>query len=72
MCQHGLIECTGNMFQACFLNLPGVSDEQQIEVVNCIMGRGKAYDAGQANDATLRVRLITSETKMCGINSNIV
>ena len=54
------------MFQACFLNLPDVSDEQQIEVVNCIMGRGKAYDAGQANDATLRVRLITSETKMCG------
>ena len=54
-CQHGLIECTGNMFQACFLSIPGVSRDDQIEVVNCINGNGAAYDAGRANDAALRV-----------------
>jgi len=54
VCQHGLIECTGNMWQACFLNIPEFTRDQQIDVVSCIMGDGHSYDSGAANDATLR------------------
>ena len=44
------------MYQACFLSLPGVSKDQQVHVINCIMGDGTNWDTGRANDATLRVR----------------
>ena len=44
------------MFQACFLSLPGLSKDHQVDVVNCIMGDGTPYDSGRANDATLKVR----------------
>ena len=48
----------GNMWQACFLNLPGFSKDQQIDVVSCINGDGHAFDSGAVNDATLRVGLL--------------
>jgi len=54
VCQHGLIECTGNMWQACFLSIPGFTRDQQIDVVSCINGDGHAFDSGAVNDATLR------------------
>ena len=44
------------MYQACFLSLPGISTDQQVEVIHCIMGKGTNWDTGRSNDATLRVR----------------
>ena len=44
------------MFQACFLSLPGISKDIQVDVMNCIMGDGTPFDSGRVNDATLRVR----------------
>ena len=51
------------MYQACFLSLPGITQDQQLDVVNCINGHGKAYDAQRVNDATLTVRIITIESQ---------
>ena len=55
VCQHGLTECTGNMWQACFLSLPGFTRDEQLDVVHCINGGGHAWDSGAVNDQTLRV-----------------
>lgn len=54
VCQHGLTECTGNMWQACFLSLPGFTRDEQLDVVHCINGGGHAWDSGAVNDQTLR------------------
>ena len=50
------------MFQACFLSLPGISKDQQVDVINCIMGDKTPYDSSRSNDATLRVGEIDNIT----------
>jgi len=56
VCQHGLIECTGNLFQACAIRklMMSFSTDLLIDVVSCINGDGIAFDSGRVNDATLR------------------
>ena len=44
-----MLECVGNMYQACFLNIPGATMSQKVEVVNCVMSDGAP------NNATLKV-----------------
>ena len=42
----------GNVYQNCFLNIAGINNAQQLEVVNCVMSDEKS------NTAVLKVNLI--------------
>jgi len=49
-CQHAIHECTANMYIACLLQLDSLTQEQKIEIVNCVMGDSRQWK----NDATLK------------------
>ena len=50
-CQHAIHECTANMYISCLLQLDSLTQEQKIEIVNCVMGDRRQWK----NDATLKV-----------------
>ena len=43
-CQHGPDECTGNLYQSCYINKE-TDHNMRVEVISCIMGTDPPYNA---------------------------
>merc|ERR1712080_12004 len=73
-CQHTIMECVGNMYISCFLDLDGVSQSEQVEVVSCLMSEVqdhyykdatlKCMDMQQLDDKLIKMDLV----KECAIS----